>query len=312
MSEYRLDALNQEDTMPELQTSERENLPARRVEEWSRERIDLLKRTICKGADDLELELFLAICKRTGLDPFARQAHFVKRWDSRERREVGQAQIGIDGLRLIADRTGRYVPGREPRIEVDSQGRPICATAYVKKLVGGEWHEIASTAYYAEFVQVDRNGAPTALWAKMPRVMLAKVAESQALRKAFPAELSGIYSPEEMDQADNPVPSLPAAPSVSAVVDAPQREPEPSDAAGRRAKKLEAIAQQIADLAEWGEPALVPPDSATLSEINACGRANHDRLEELRSIYGDPQAYQAHRLRLEEEGLQQEDAEPEE
>jgi phage recombination protein Bet len=146
---------------------------------------------VCKGASDAELEMFLHICKHTGLDPFMRQIYSIPRGGQRT------TQTSIDGFRLIAERTGRYAPGKESTFTYDEKGAMLSATSYVRKMTAdGTWHDVAATAYMAEF-----KGS-TPFWTKMPHVMLAKVAEAVALRKAFPADLSGIYTAEEMDQAE--------------------------------------------------------------------------------------------------------------
>lgn len=184
--------------------------------EFTQDKIDLLKRTIAKGATDDELSLFLATAKRTGLDPFCRQIFCVKRYSGGA--EVMSVQISIDGFRVIADRTGHYVPSREPSYTFDQKNNLVSATAYIKKLVAGSWHEVSATAFYDEYVQTTGKGnekRPNAMWAKMPRLMLAKTAEALVLRKAFPAQLSGIYSPDEMNTAPEDI-----APPV--VEDAPK------------------------------------------------------------------------------------------
>lgn len=159
--------------------------------EWDREKIELLKNTVCKGASDSEFEVFLHACKRTGLDPFMKQIYSVPRGGQRT------LQTGIDGFRLIAERTGCYCPGKSSTYTYDKDGRLESATAYVKKLTkDGTWHEVEATADFKEY---DGNNN---MWKKFPKTMLAKVAESIALRKAFPADLSGVYSSEEMSQAE--------------------------------------------------------------------------------------------------------------
>jgi phage recombination protein Bet len=173
------------------------------------EQVALIKRTVARGTTDDELKLFLHACARTGLDPLMKQIYAVKRYDATLKRDVMAIQTGIDGLRLVADRTGLYAPGREPSFTYDPPDDPrdgalLSATAYIKKQTrDGTWHEIAATAHFDEYVQRTRDGGPTRFWKQMPHVMLAKVAEALALRRAFPMELSGVYSTEEMTQADS-------------------------------------------------------------------------------------------------------------
>jgi phage recombination protein Bet len=167
--------------------------------DFSDEKVQLLKNTVCKGATNDELQLFLHVCSRTGLDPFRNQIYAIKRNTKDGARMT--IQTGIDGFRLVAERTERYAPGKEPIYEYDQQGKLVSATSYIKKQTSdGTWHEVSAKAHWNEYAQVF-NGKPSQFWAKMPHVMLSKCAEAIALRKAFPADFSGIYTKEEMAQA---------------------------------------------------------------------------------------------------------------
>lgn len=171
--------------------------------EWTRDQVELLKRTICKGATDDELKLFVHACQRMRLDPFMKQVHAVKRWDSKEKKEVMSIQTGIDGYRLIADRTGKYAGSDEPSFDSESSHHPGRATVTVYKLVDGQRCGFSATARWTEYAQHKTDGKLFSNWERMPYLMLGKCAEALALRKAFPAELSGIYTDDEMGQADS-------------------------------------------------------------------------------------------------------------
>lgn len=170
-----------------------------KTQNFTPRQIDILKNSICTGVTDDEFQIFLMACVKTKLDPFMKQIYAVKRWARGG--EVMTIQTGIDGYRLIAERTGCYAPGTEPTYVHDETGRLISATAYIKKMTkDGTWHLVSASAYFDEYCPKTKNGSPMAMWATMPKVMISKCAEALALRKAFPAEMSGIYTKEEMDQ----------------------------------------------------------------------------------------------------------------
>lgn len=246
------------------------------LQKLDRDKVELLKTTICKGSTDDELKLFIHACNHMGLDPFLRQIHAVKRWDSQSKREVMAIQVGIDGYRLVAERTNRYAPGPEATYSYDEKGHLVSATAYVKKQTAdGTWHTVSATAFFNEYCQRGKEGNPVAMWAKMPHQMLSKVAEAIALRKCFPAELSGAYTKEEMDQADNMSAQMPVDPPINT----------------EQVKELEAL---LYDDAEGMEKLLTWAGAQSLSDVRvsrfnsmlaACKRrASAKASEELKQI----------------------------
>ena len=191
------------------------------ITQWTQEQTALISSTIAPGCTPDELKLFSYACQRSGLDPFSKQIYAIKRGGKMS------IQVGIDGLRSVAERSG----------QLDGS-----ATFWIGDTEGSQWSDVwlgskppaaAKTIIYRKgcshpFVGVARfqdYNAGQGLWSKMPAAMLAKCSEALALRKAFPADMSSLYTADEMEQAETvtvtatPAPALaPAAPAGDAKV----------------------------------------------------------------------------------------------
>ncbi|MCI1914624.1 MAG: phage recombination protein Bet [Bifidobacteriaceae bacterium] len=174
-----------------------------------------------QNAGQGDLEVFFHQVQRTGLDPFARQIYMIQRQGKQT------IQVGIDGFRLIARRAADHSGEAfgEPEtlwcgpdgvwsdVWLDPKLPPAAAKVVVQRGQG----IFPAVALYSEYVGRKRDGHVNSMWASKPAIMLAKCAEALALRKAFPQDLSGLYTSDEMDQADNHAPARQAtAPATQA------------------------------------------------------------------------------------------------
>lgn len=181
---------------------------------WTPDQVQLISSTIAPGCSNDELRLFAYACQRTGLDPFSKQIYAIKRGGKMT------IQAGIDGLRAIAERTGQLDGSHTEWCGEEGDWRDVWlaskppAAAKTTIWRKGSQHPFVGVARFADY------NAGQGLWSKMPAAMIAKCSEALALRKAFPADMSGVYTTDEMDQASETVTitadNAPALPAVKA------------------------------------------------------------------------------------------------
>lgn len=194
---------------------------------FSEDQIRLVKEQIADGLTDGELHLFLEICTRRNLDPFARQIYAIRRRVKQGGDYVYRMtiQTSIDGFRVIAQRSQQY--NGQQTIWYDDKGTKHevwlsehpPAAAKVRVWRKGIEHPFEGIARFSEYRQIEGS-----MWQKMPAGQIAKCAEALALRKAFPEDLSGLYTDDEMGQAEGTVTAGAAANKAPK----PERKPDPT------------------------------------------------------------------------------------
>lgn len=205
-----------------------------------RRELDTVRDLIAKDCTDEEMALFAKVCRKSGLDPFSRQIYAIKR-NSKSGPKMN-IQTGIDGFRVIAERSGMYLGQLGPFWCDDDGlwrevwlGKGAPAAAKVGILRAGWSEPLWAVARTKSYIQ-----SSNPLWTSMPEVMIAKVAEALAIRKAFPNDTSGIYTDEEMDQAEGR-----SEPSQQQNKPKQNGKPEPLDPAKtQQTRRLMAIAKE--------------------------------------------------------------------
>lgn len=188
--------------------------------EWTRDQVAALQQLgVSRDVQPADLNIFLTQCKRTGLDPFSRQIYMISRKQKTangyETRQT--IQVGIDGLRMIAHRVA------------STHGETFSMSDTVWADRNGGWHDVwlntelpaaakvavkrgngvfSAVAVFTEYAPMF-NGKLTGVWATKPALMIAKCAEALALRKAFPSDMSGIYTDDEMSNTPISEPPTP-------------------------------------------------------------------------------------------------------
>lgn len=187
-------------------------VPAMQMEE--QELIEVLRNSLYPGAADGSIKMVIGYCRASGLDPMQKPVHIVPIWDSKSSSMRDVVMPGIGLYRTQAARSGNYAGVSEPEFGPDVTetlgGVEItypswCKVIVRRALASGTIVDFAATERWKENYAIkggkEKSIAPNAMWLKRPYAQLAKCAEAQALRKAFP-EFGSAPTAEEMEGKD--------------------------------------------------------------------------------------------------------------
>lgn len=175
------------------------------------ELLGVLRSSLYPGAADASIRMVLGYCKAAGLDPMQKPVHIVPMWDSKAGQLRDVVMPGVTLYRTQASRSGSLAGVSEPEfgpMATENIGGPTitypewCKVTVRRQLASGHVADFTATEYWLENYAIkggkEKSVAPNAMWTKRPRGQLAKCAEAQALRKAFP-ELGAAPTAEEME-----------------------------------------------------------------------------------------------------------------
>ena len=223
--------------MTEANTHQKADATAQAAQQgvWNRERVELVKRTICpKGISEDEFALFIEQCKRSGLDPLLKEAFCVARRQNTGNRERPnwvtkyEFQPSEAGMLARAERFPDFkgiqasAVFAEDEIILDQGKGEVVHRFNPAKRKGalvGAWSRVVRDGKLPVVVWLDFSGyvQQTPLWAKIPTTMIEKCARVAALRKAYPEAFGGLYVREEMPaeeyEAPQPHAEEPAQPA---------------------------------------------------------------------------------------------------
>lgn len=192
--------------------------------DFTASQIATIRNTICKDATPLEFDLFMGMSREYGLNPFKKHMHLIIYNKDKPEKRSHAIFPSRDGWRILAGRQKDYRPADKPaeftyRDDAkDDQTNPYgivsCGvTLYKQDPASGNWHGVYGEAYWSEFAKMteewgydetEKRRKPTGRfelsggWKTMPRLMIQKCAEAQALRAGWPDIFGGLYYEEEI------------------------------------------------------------------------------------------------------------------
>jgi phage recombination protein Bet len=275
---------------------------------WDSTQLAALGQLGLTDAGDGDRAVFLHVCQRTGLDPFARQIYMIARNEKVDGqwRKKWTIQTGIDGFRVNRGRAekregvrgtlGRAIfydhDGNEHKVWVQPRPPAACEITYTVKDIAGNETPYTSVLRFAEYVQV-KDGNPVAQWASKPAHMLEKCTEADVYRKAFPQDFSGIYLDDTLPPQEDAPPERPRGRVTAGEIIRPAAGEDSSSPAPRGEAAGAAPTREAQPPPPQPEEGPRPPARATSGQLSMLGQrlgklgvGDENRLSTLEKLAG--------------------------